>query len=86
MRRTRKHRKRHAASRARKLTAVLSVSAFVAIGQAINLAAPTASTAQTGTVAQSAASHATLLSASKPSVTASAAPRTTKAVTTTHAG
>jgi hypothetical protein len=85
LRRTRKHRKRHAASRARKLTAVLSVSAFVAIGQAINLAAPTASTAQAGTVVQSAVSRTTLLSASKPSETAPVAPRTTKAATT-HAG
>jgi hypothetical protein len=62
------------------------MSAFVAIGQTINLAAPTASTAQTGTIAQSAVSHTTVLSVSKPSVTAPVAPRTTKAVTTTHAG
>ena len=82
----RKRRKRHAASRARKLTAVLSVFAFVAIGQAINLAAPTASTAHTGAVAQSAVSHTSLLSASKRSATVPAAPRTTKAVTSTHAG
>ena len=86
MRRIRKHRKRHAASRARKLTAVVSLSAFVAIGQAINLAAPTASTAQTGTVARSAVSQTTLLLASKPSLIVPTAPRATKAVTTTHAG
>jgi hypothetical protein len=74
-----KRRKRHAASRARKLTAVLSVCAFVAIGQAINLAAPAVSTARNGALMQSAGSRTSLLSASKRSATVSAAPRTTKA-------
>jgi hypothetical protein len=81
-----KRRKRHAASRARKLAAMLSVCAFVAIGQAINLAAPAVSTAHNGALVQSAGSHTSLLSASKRSATVSAAPRTTKAVTSTHAG
>jgi hypothetical protein len=80
----RKRRKRHAASRARKLAAVLSVCAFVGIGQAINLAAPAASAAQKSSV--SAVSHTSLLSASKRSATAPAAPRTTKTGTSTHAG
>jgi hypothetical protein len=80
-----KRRKRHAASRARKLAAVLSVCAFVAIGQAINLAAPV-STAHNGALVQSAGSQTSLLSASKRPSTVSAAPRTTKAVTSTHAG
>jgi hypothetical protein len=81
-----KRRKRHAAPRARKLAAVLSVCAFVAIGQAINLGAPAVSTAQNGAVVQSAVSHTSLLSTSKRSATVSAAPRTIKAVTSTHAG
>jgi hypothetical protein len=68
-----KRRKRHAASRARKLAAVLSVCSFVAIGQAINLTAPAASTAQNGAVLQSAVSATFLLSASKPSAIVSAA-------------
>ena len=51
-----KRRKRHAASRARKLAAVLSVCAFVTIGQAINLAAPGVSTAHNGALVQSAGS------------------------------
>jgi hypothetical protein len=81
-----KRRKRHAASRARKLAAVLSVCAFVAIGQAINLAAPGVSTAHNGAFVQSAGSHPSLLSASKRSATVSAALRANKAVTSTHAG
>jgi hypothetical protein len=81
-----KRRKRHAASRARKLAAVLSVCAFVAIGQAINLAAPAVSTAHNGALVQGAVSHTSLLSASKPAATVSAAPHSTKAVTSTHAG
>jgi hypothetical protein len=80
-----KRSKRHAASRARKLAAVLSVCAFVAISQAIKLAAPAASTAQNGAVVQSAVSHTSFLSTSKRSTTVSTAPRTTKAVTSTHA-
>jgi hypothetical protein len=81
-----KRRKRHAASRARKLAALLSVCAFVAIGQAIDLAAPAVSTVHNAAVVKSAGSHSSLLSASKRSATVSAPPRTTKAVTSTHAG
>jgi hypothetical protein len=78
----RKRRKRHAASRARKLTAVLTVFTFVGIGQAINLAARTATSAQT--VAQT-ASSTSLPSASKRSASVSTASITTTAVTGTHA-
>lgn len=80
----RKRRARHAAGRARKMTAVLSVLAFVGIGQAISVAARTATTAGTGVQAQGAVSPS-LPSAPKRSASVSAASRTTTAVTTTHA-
>jgi hypothetical protein len=81
----RRRRTRHAASRARKITAMVSVFAFVAIGRAIDLTSGTATTAQTGAVAQSAASPASSSSASNRSASVSAASGTTTAVTSTHA-
>jgi hypothetical protein len=83
MRSGRKGRTRHAAARARKLTAVVSIVAFAAIGQAIDLAARTTTTAQVA-VAQSAGSSASLVSSSKRSAAASTT-TTTSAVTSTHA-
>ena len=80
---TGRKRARHAAGRARKLTAGLSVLAFVGIGQAINVASQASTTA--GTAAQAVGSS--LPPTSQRSATVSAASRTTgtKAVTTTHA-
>ena len=78
-------RRRHAASRARKVTAALSVFAFVAIGRAIDLAAGAASTTPAGVVAQAGATSPSLASVTKRSAAAPGASITTQAVTSTHA-
>jgi hypothetical protein len=83
MRSARRGRTRHAAARARKLTAIVSIVAFAGIGQAIDLAARTTTTAQVA-VTQSAGSPASLVSSSKRSAAASTT-TTTSAVTSTHA-
>jgi len=77
-------RRRHAASRARKLTAALSILAFVGIGQAIEVAAQSASSAGSVAAAQATTS---LPSTSQRSATGSAATQrsTRTAVTTTGA-
>ncbi len=79
-------RRRHAAARARKATAALSVLAFVGIGQAIEVASHTSTTAATVVGAPSLATVSSR-SAAKRSATAAAASQgtTTKAVTTTRA-
>lgn len=77
-------RRRHAAARARKLTAALSTLAFLGIGSAIEVASHSATTVGTVAVAQG----ATALSASQRSATASAATTShsnVQAVTVTRA-
>jgi alpha-D-ribose 1-methylphosphonate 5-triphosphate diphosphatase PhnM len=77
-------RRRHAAARARKLTAALSTLAFVGIGSAIEVASHSATTVGTVAVAQGAIP----VSASQRSATVSAATAsqsTAKAVTVTRA-
>ena len=79
-------RRHHAASRARKVAAALSVLAFVGIGQAIEVASNVATTAGTVAVAKGAVSPS-LSSASTRSASVSAASTksSAKAVTTTGA-
>jgi hypothetical protein len=81
-----RRRRPHAAARARVLTAVVSVVAFVGIGQAIDIASHTSTTAGTVAAAQRAVSPS-LSTASQGSASVSAASQrsTTTAVTTTHA-
>lgn len=81
----RRPRRRHAASRARKLTAALSVLTFVAIGRAIDLTAGAATSAQPGVAVQGVVTSPSLPSTNKRSASAAAASLTTTAVTSTHA-
>jgi hypothetical protein len=82
-------RRRHAAARARKATAALSVLAFVGIGQAIEIASNAPTTAATGIGATSVATVSPSSSASSAQRSATAAATsqgtTAKAVTTTRA-